>query len=1627
MTFILPSSICVTPTEVAEMTVEFKCEFPGCTVVKKAETEETALGLLKLHQANVHSNGSTKQRPPKVERPQITGGVTAEDWATFSRRWDTFKSATDMSVAEAKCQLLACCEQGLEASLFKDDPDLRSKDEESILIAIRNLAVIDVAATVRITELLQMKQDHGEGVRAYVARARGIANICALEKTCTCGAKISYKDELVRWVILSGLSSPDIAREVLGTQDIDGKSLTDTIAIIESKERAARAFAGEAAVSAASTYRKEKKTITISCKECGKVTPKFGRNRRGKQVEYSMCVDCFRASRSRQTGSKPPKDNNSPTIAQDGLFEALGTLCEGTKFDNSATLGTTAIRNATLYEDKMSHGNSSIMQTAQATIDNLVFDTKSGWQVRDSKKQPTIALEATIDQDAYAHIGRRCPSGNKAVLQCISDTGAQACLMGLPAMKHLGLKQADLVPVKRKMRAVNRQEISLHGAAFLKLTGCDKAGARHEAPVMVYISPVIDCLYLSRTAMEQLKIIPESFPQVGSAAEIVLKVGEHQLAECGCPKRSPPPDIPEVLPFKATAENTEKMRQWILSRYAASTFNTCPHQPLPAMTGPPMSIRVKPGTEPIATSRPLRVPIHWRDEVAKQLERDVALGVIERVPPGTPVTWLHNMVVTAKANGTPRRTVDLQSLNKVSDRETHHTVPPAKQARSIPKNQLKTVTDAWNGYHSVPVREEDRDKLTFITENGRYRYCRAPMGFLASGDAYTHRYDLIIADVPRITKCVDDVMLYDDVTDREGHWRRVIQYIIKVGKNGVILNKEKFQFAAEEVDFTAFRITANDVKPLPKYLKAIDDFPRPRNITDVRSWFGLINQVAHYGQLIETMAPFKSLLSPKTAFKWSEDLESAFMNSKKAIIAAIKNGVEIFDPKRKTCLQTDFSKSGLGYWLKQKHCACRGDNLECCATGWRITLAGSRFLRDAEKRYAPIEGECLGVAWALEDTHWFTLGCRDLIVATDHKPLLKILSDKCLDDLTNPRLFRLKLRTMRWSFKIVHVPGKTNKAADATSRNPSEDGKYQDTSHENLCMETVTDSMENEVVAGIKSEARHHNIITWIKLQEATMLDTNLQELVKWVMNGFPNDKALLPESVQDYWQYKERLCLIDGVLLLDHRMVIPKRLRKEVLQTLHSAHQGVSGMTNRAQCCVFWPGITKDIQDTRDHCRICNRMAPSQPNMPPIEPVTPTYPFQAIAADYFSVRGVKFLVIVDRFSGWPHLIRAVRSEEARGAGGLIRSLKFLCATFGVPEEVSSDGGPEFVASETEAFFQQWGIRHRLSSSYHPRSNGRAEVAVKSMKRLLQSATNPENALNEDSVIFGLLQYRNTPDISSGTSPAQILFGRPLKDRIPIPPGTTIFENKNTAPIWQEMWKAREEALRVRFGKQMEAHQTHSRNLPALKKNDKVQIQNQQGRHANKWDRTGSVIETLPYDQYLVRVDGSGRITRRNRKALRRILAFEPEHALPPIQAHEKTSTDENHMGIKEKDQNELEREAHREAQSPPIPASPAESLLPHVPKSNITGIPPARTDIKPTESTKTAINPEGSTPESSLPCPIERQHEAAPQQNDGDQPATPVLRRSTRIRRPPQFYIACHYCGQPGIECTMDNFSFNP
>ncbi|KAK3729830.1 hypothetical protein RRG08_058149 [Elysia crispata] len=172
-----------------------------------------------------------------------------------------------------------------------------------------------------------------------------------------------------------------------------------------------------------------------------------------------------------------------------------------------------------------------------------------------------------------------------------------------------------------------------------------------------------------------------------------------------------------------------------------------------------------------------------------------------------------------------------------------------------------------------------------------------------------------------------------------------------------------------------------------------------------------------------------------------------------------------------------------------------------------------------------------------------------------------------------------------------------------------------------------------------------------------------------------------------------------------------------------------------------------------------------------------------------------------------------------------------------------------------------------------PQSSGRAEVAVKSVKRLLRSNVNPSGSLNSDKFLKALLQLRNTPDPDCKLSPAEIVFGHPIRDAFSFMNRLDKFSNTAINPIWREAWPAKESALQTRFVKTSEKLNEHARNLAKMSIGDRCFVQNQSGNSPKPWDRTGIVADVGANDQYIVKIDGSGRLTSRNRRFLRQ---FQP-------------------------------------------------------------------------------------------------------------------------------------------------------
>ena len=200
--------------------------------------------------------------------------------------------------------------------------------------------------------------------------------------------------------------------------------------------------------------------------------------------------------------------------------------------------------------------------------------------------------------------------------------------------------------------------------------------------------------------------------------------------------------------------------------------------------------------------------------------------------------------------------------------------------------------------------------------------------------------------------------------------------------------------------------------------------------------------------------------------------------------------------------------------------------------------------------------------WGLGNTRHYSLGNPKLLIATDHKPLLKILGDRKLEDINNPRLSKLKERMLKWKFDIIHVPGKIHVGPDTMSRKEvtvSMVEMFGDAGSDDW---DSTEEMEACLEATVAASMPHPN--SWQEMRDAVAADKVMSMLADQICRGFPLDKKLLRLELREYYQHRQDLSQVDGVPLFKNRVIVPTALRGAVLKTLHSAHQGVTDMTGK-------------------------------------------------------------------------------------------------------------------------------------------------------------------------------------------------------------------------------------------------------------------------------------------------------------------------------------------------------------------------------------------------------------------------------------------------------------------------------
>ena len=170
--------------------------------------------------------------------------------------------------------------------------------------------------------------------------------------------------------------------------------------------------------------------------------------------------------------------------------------------------------------------------------------------------------------------------------------------------------------------------------------------------------------------------------------------------------------------------------------------------------------------------------------------------------------------------------------------------------------------------------------------------------------------------------------------------------------------------------------------------------------------------------------------------------------------------------------------------------------------------------------------------------------------------------------------------------------------------------------------------------------------ITWDMVKQELLKDKTYSDLSSWITSRCKGPTEDLPPHIKPYWKLRNNLHCVEYVPMFNDRTIIPTGMRQQVLEVLHSAHQGVYSMGLRAEESVFWPNLWKDLEIVRLACNTFNKIATSQSNLPPVEPVVPEYPFQHVCIDYLTLKGVSYGVFADCYTGWPGVISGTLASD---------------------------------------------------------------------------------------------------------------------------------------------------------------------------------------------------------------------------------------------------------------------------------------------------------------------------------------------------------------------------------------------
>ena len=425
------------------------------------------------------------------------------------------------------------------------------------------------------------------------------------------------------------------------------------------------------------------------------------------------------------------------------------------------------------------------------------------------------------------------------------------------------------------------------------------------------------------------------------------------------------------------------------------------------------------------------IPFALKEKVDTELDRLVKEKIIEPIKYSK---WAAPVVPVLKPNKTVRLCGDYRlTCNKVLLIDKYPLPKVEELFGHLAGGKYFSKLDMSQAYMQLCLDEASKDLTTINTHRGLFRYNRLCFGIASAPGIFQRTIESVLGRIPGVAIFLDDILI-SGKSKRE-HQEKVRMVLAKLQNAGLKLSKEKCTWFTEQVEYLGYRIDASGIHPTNEKLKAIADAPAPKDVSQLKSYLGLLNFYRKFIPKAATLLePLHSLLRSNVKWKWEKVHQESFENSKSALLNSTL--LVHYDPTLPISVSADSSSYGIGAVLSH-----RIDGVD------RPVYFVSRSLTEVERRYSQVEREALALVFAVKKFHFYLWGQKFKLI-TDHKPLLGLFSNnKNIPTMASGRIQRWSLILQSYHFDLVHCSGKLLGSADTLSRLPLP--------HKNECVPTT--------------------------------------------------------------------------------------------------------------------------------------------------------------------------------------------------------------------------------------------------------------------------------------------------------------------------------------------------------------------------------------------------------------------------------------------------------------------------------------------------------------------------------------------------------------------------------------------